>query len=600
MRISVKNNVDTLIFHTAICVAGTTNSIYRRAKSEIWLAISPARCACGIESIMNLISQLTNLTETITSTIEYFRIQDFFHGNITFNRVVNSLNQLLPMFTDEEISLVTDNLGTILNAQSEADYVLLADMLEISLLTSVKSILETRISTDGSNPKPEYLNNNLEALKNADNSVKYTSLITLIQKNSAKYISSFSTQTQYIYNVEQTNIGVPTLKVTTNDKSVYYHSNVNPFSEGRMLARYYAKPDTYNYNVFGFGFGYHIKALLESDRRFRINAIETNIEVLTMAFMYIDLADILSNDRFSLEYCPLDNFADSFKNLLNNSENSSLLIHYPSLATLEDGVLKQSLNNYFINFSSMYSQEKYLNWNFYYNMKLNSKPADTLKDNFKSKDIIYVAAGPSLNYYFDYLAKNMASSNTIIICASTIYRTLLNKNIIPDYVIMTDAQDNMISHVKDIDTTRSSLIYLSTACSNAVAAFNGDKYILFQYGYEPAESYANKNHLSLIETGGSVSTSAIDLILRFNCKSLTTIGLDLAYTNNKTHSYDTKNVDTSNRCIYVKSVKGESVPTTNILNIYRKWIENRIKDVKNIKLVNMSHGAYIEGMENVG
>lgn len=549
---------------------------------------------------MNLIPQLTNLTETITSTIEYFRIQDFFHGNITFNRVVNSLNQLLPMFMDEEISLVTDNLGTILNAQSEADYVLLADMLEISLLTSVKSILETRISTDSSNPKPEYLNNNLEALKNADNSVKYTSLITLIQKNSAKYISSFSTQTQYIYNVEQTNIGVPTLKVTTNDKSVYYHSNVNPFSEGRMLARYYAKPDTYNYNVFGFGFGYHIKALLESDRRFRINAIETNIEVLTMAFMYIDLADILSNDRFSLEYCPLDNFADSFKNSLNNSENSSLLIHYPSLATLEDGVLKQSLNNYFINFSSMYSQEKYLNWNFYYNMKLNSKTADTLKDNFKSKDIIYVAAGPSLNYYFDYLAKNMASSNTIIICASTIYRTLLNKNIIPDYVIMTDAQDNMISHVKDIDTTGSSLIYLSTACSNAVAAFNGDKYIFFQYGYEPAENYANKNHLTLIETGGSVSTSAIDLILRFNCKSLTTIGLDLAYTDNKTHSYDTKNVDTSNRCIYVKNVKGESVPTTNILNIYRKWIENRIKDVKNIKLVNMSHGAYIEGMKNVG
>lgn len=39
----------------------------------------------------------------------------------------------------------------------------------------------------------------------------------------------------------------------------------------------------------------------------------------------------------------------------------------------------------------MYSQEKYLNWNFYYNMKLNSKPTDTLKDNFKSKDIIYVA-----------------------------------------------------------------------------------------------------------------------------------------------------------------------------------------------------------------
>ena len=39
-------------FLTAICVAGTTNSIYRRAKSEIWLAIPPARCACGMEIIM--------------------------------------------------------------------------------------------------------------------------------------------------------------------------------------------------------------------------------------------------------------------------------------------------------------------------------------------------------------------------------------------------------------------------------------------------------------------------------------------------------------------------------------------------------------------
>ena len=71
-----------------------------------------------------------------------------------------------------------------------------------------------------------------------------------------------STYTKYIYNVEQTNIGVPTLKVTTNDKSVYYHSNVNPFSEGRMLAKYYAKPDTYNYNIFGFGFGWLFDAAM--------------------------------------------------------------------------------------------------------------------------------------------------------------------------------------------------------------------------------------------------------------------------------------------------------------------------------------------------
>ena len=34
---------------TAICAAGATNSIYRRAKSDIWFAIPLALCACGMD-----------------------------------------------------------------------------------------------------------------------------------------------------------------------------------------------------------------------------------------------------------------------------------------------------------------------------------------------------------------------------------------------------------------------------------------------------------------------------------------------------------------------------------------------------------------------
>lgn len=555
---------------------------------------------------MHLISQLANLEKAIISTIEYFRIQDFFHGNNSYKIIINNLNQLLPMLDAKEISLLTENLAPILNAQSDSDYVLLADMLEISLLPSVKNVLEARISSFASVPKPEFLAKNLEALKCNPGSKNYDSVIALISKKANSYIgenfkSDTSEPSAYSYSVEQTNIGVPTLKVTTNTTSVYYHSNVNPYTEASMLINYYKKDSIYNYNVFGFGFGYHIKTLLDTDRRFNINVIETNIEVLALAFMYSDLTDILSNTRFSLEYCPVDTSYDLLYNILAKSKDTTLLIHYPSLSTLEDIRLKQLLNNYFINFSSMLSQGKYLTWNFYYNMKLNSKPADTLKSIFDAKDIIYVAAGPSLNYYFDYLKNKTGSDNTIIICASTSYRTLLDNNVTPDYVIMTDAQDNMISHVKDIKNTGTSLIYLSTACSNAVSAFNGDKFILFQNGFEASENYAKKNHLSLIETGGSVSTTAIDLILRFNAKSLTTIGLDLAYTDNKTHSYDKKDLDiSSSNYIYVKSVDGSSVPTTNVLNIYRKWIEKRIKNINkdSIKMINISHGAYINGMEN--
>lgn len=40
------------LFHTAKCVAGATFRIYRRAKSDIWLAIPPILCACGMEISM--------------------------------------------------------------------------------------------------------------------------------------------------------------------------------------------------------------------------------------------------------------------------------------------------------------------------------------------------------------------------------------------------------------------------------------------------------------------------------------------------------------------------------------------------------------------
>ena len=47
MGSSVKNKLDSLFYHKfinelAICAAGVTNSPYRRAKSDIWLAIPPA------------------------------------------------------------------------------------------------------------------------------------------------------------------------------------------------------------------------------------------------------------------------------------------------------------------------------------------------------------------------------------------------------------------------------------------------------------------------------------------------------------------------------------------------------------------------------
>ena len=68
----MKNNAITIIFRTAKCVAGATFNIYRRAKSDIWLAISPALCACRMENSMerNIYMTTGEFAKTMSVTKE--------------------------------------------------------------------------------------------------------------------------------------------------------------------------------------------------------------------------------------------------------------------------------------------------------------------------------------------------------------------------------------------------------------------------------------------------------------------------------------------------------------------------------------------------
>ena len=542
---------------------------------------------------MDIIFSISDLISITKSIVEYFRVQDFFQGNKYMNIFVSKITNLLnnnSIFSENEISDILTSLGEVINAQQNEDYVLIADLLDMSIIPSLQNVLTDIIMSNDVLADINYLSENLSTLrqkKASENIEDYSKLADKILKASEQ-ISASDT-----YSVECTNTGYPTLKFQSPNSSYYYHSNVSPIYEGKNFAKYYSQDNCYNYTILGFGFGYHIRELLNSDRRFTVNAIETNIEVLTLAFIYCNLCDIISDDRFILTFCE----ETSIVKAISSDNDISFIIHYPSLRTLKDDNIRNQLHKYFINISSMYSQKKYLDWNFYYNIRSGDEPAHNIMARFKDKSVIYIGGGPSLEYYLDYISENKSSK--ILICASTVYRKLLEHSITPDYVVMIDAQDNMINHFKNTSTSSTSLIYLSSACNKAVADFQGKRYILFQSGYSEAETYAMANHLSLVETGGSVSTTIIDYLIQCKCKELINVGLDLAYTDNKSHSFGIGKSKCSDNMFTVKSVSGGLVPTTNVLNIYRLWIEDRIKNVTDIKFINLSHGAYIKGMENI-
>ena len=230
------------------------------------------------------------------------------------------------------------------------------------------------------------------------------------------------------------------------------------------------------------------------------------------------------------------------------------------------------------------------------------KSIDECAGRFKGKTVYLVAGGPSLNNSIDILKNREADS--LILSVGTVVARLKKEGIQPDFAIVIDVSDTIYHQLNgNVDYEKTSLLYMISANAKAVASFAGEKYAIFQKGFNMAEDYAREHGFRLVNTGGSVSTTALDVCICLECRKVICLGLDLAYTGNRTHAEGTLgvvDVTQTQDLPTVKNVFGKMVPTSSSLSSFHKWIENRIADERRVEFVNVSDGAYIEGMKNVG
>lgn len=518
-------------------------------------------------------NKYTDILLKINETIKYFRHQDYYFGNVNLSRLLNDVMKTC----DECIEAITPVLELILEAQSNEDYILVSDYLEAGLFPYINELNVNSFYDIDTNIQEDILEKNRQIFEKRWNS--YDDMLAQMEYNGT------------MLNVEWSSIGVPTMKGVIEGKTFYFHSNNNPIKEAYELVDYYCSEDVLEYVVIGLGLSYIPSAILKKDDRYKVTVIEINSEVLHSAMRNVDMTQLFANERFDIILCKESGMIREIKKL----GDKRLIVHYPTVRMIKDENLREHLNDYFIKFNSIFAQNKYLDSNFFYNQKNNSQSIVKVMEEMKSNKVMYIGGGPSLEKNLDDV-KEFSENGNIVMCASTVYRQLIQHGIIPTYVMIIDAKESMVNHFNGIQYTGSKLIYMCTASRKAVGEFKGDKYICYQSGFEEAEQYAKDNNIPLIETGGSVSTAAIDIILRSGSSELITVGLDLAHTNGKSHSFTA--YDKNFKGIEVKSVAGGMVETTKVLNIYRKWIENRIVGEK-IKMVNISEGAYIEGMENI-
>lgn len=533
--------------------------------------------------IMNLCSKITD-----NASVQKFHSVDS-QMQILTKRLDDFFTCASSIFEPEVFSSVLTYIDELTDAYRQKDYILLGDFIQLNLLPAfceIQSILLENIDYE----KLDYFEENMKNLESSQ--ICTPDLIAKLHE----WYRTYRDHLPNGYHIEPTNSGFPTLRRDISDKSQYFHSNANPFAEAVTFANAHLKPGRFQYTLFGLGLGYQAPSLLNADRRIQLTVIEPDLHVIGLMLKYRRAPFLLSCKRLTLVYLPeLQGLSDYL------TADCEFIIHYPTLATLPDSRQKHSLQQYFLQYSTIHEQERYLDENFYYNQKRGDAAVDVLKEAFTGKTVLYLGGGPSSESKLPDIQRYLlAHPDTISVCAGKIYRALLSSGFTPDYVILSDPNVGLSWQTRDIPATKASLLYLSTASSEAVDCFQGNRYIFYQTGYQPAEVYAEEHHNLTVSTGGSVSTCAIDLFLQLGCSKLITTGLDLSYPDRQTHAFGIQGKTAQNLSYEMTTdLYGKPIQTSKVFLTYLRWIENRLKNVSSVALINLTDGAKINGMQNV-
>ncbi|NLY76508.1 MAG: motility associated factor glycosyltransferase family protein [Tissierellia bacterium] len=398
---------------------------------------------------------------------------------------------------------------------------------------------------------------------------------------------------QDIYEVVKTKTDQYTLKINQDKKTSFLHSKYNPYREAVNIAEENYHKSVSNYIVFGLGFGYHVEQLIVKAPNADFYIIETNKEVFRLALENVDLKNIINNDRVHL--CVSDDITEiseilSSTFLLNDIK---IVLHNASMKIMPNNLIdiKYLLEEYIMKESSYKKLATQLRENFNSNIVNYDENVDVLFNKYNNIPLYIVSAGPSLDRNIKDLKK--AKRRGIILSVGRAVKPLLKENIKPDLIIITDPSPYLyVNQLKGLDL-EVPIIVLSTCDKNVMLKYMGRRLIALQRGYPEAEKYAKEHNHKLVQTGGSVATTALDVAINMGCNPIIFVGQDLAYTENRTHSEGaySRDIALHNNLREIEDVYGNIVYTPRNLYSYLRWIQNRIKREKDITFIDATEGG---------
>ena len=243
------------------------------------------------------------------------------------------------------------------------------------------------------------------------------------------------------YLFESSASGFLTLKDLRQDK--YIHSASDPMWEAFKLAEYIFSPEKKEYTVWGLGLGYLIYQLYHiSDGTVRIHVFEKDARMVEYAKHY-GVLDWIPEDRLNLVLCSNpDSFLKSAA-----KKDMGFYVFLPEIYR-EEPDLRRKLEDVYMQFATPKKLQKDNELNYWNNHRSGCHAVSELCF-FGKQDFIIVAAGPSLDDNLEFLRENQGKKT--IIAVGTVFRKLLEKQIIPDMIAVLDPQERTYKQIEGLE-----------------------------------------------------------------------------------------------------------------------------------------------------
>lgn len=293
------------------------------------------------DKIKSIFERNIYLLDQSDKAVYYFRVQKL---DIALGIIADSIGILRKTIEDiisdrEYFNLVSadsvlEMLSDVLEAYKKENYVLLADLFEMQMVTFLCGIQELIIGKEeiGFDEKQYY--NNLKALK--DNCIGLDEIM----------INSIDPQPllKEGYRVELTSCGLMTLAAENMGAQFYFHTNGRVQTEAFLLANEWYKKDIKEYILYGLGFGYHIKELLSLSDQAEITVYEGDLNVILLACAFTKIKDIFESNRVKLIYDP--KYIKLKKRIKNLSDGEAFYVHYPSFQNIRNSEGRKITESY--------------------------------------------------------------------------------------------------------------------------------------------------------------------------------------------------------------------------------------------------------------